>query len=758
MNLTESPFFKRIASLSLRRKVNYIGIFIILIFSGIIFIKVLPLLEQGKLEERRGKLRAVVNSVTSLVDHYERGLRQKSWMTDPKEPKTIEEAKEIIIRNLRYMRYDKTEYFFILDGKGKMIMHPLKPELEGTYMMDMKDPNGNLIFKDMVLESQRDSETFVSYIWQSKYSPIIFEPQTTYAKYYWAWDWVICSGVYTQDILDSTREINYLSAGYVVFTTALTIAILLIFVYFNLTRPITNLLQGIEEIKKDNLDHQVKASFNDELGHITHQFNQMIEHRKRTQNELEELNSSLEEKVITRTSELQLTLQEVQELKVKQDGDYFLTSLLLTPFQTKNPEEKPGNIKSDFFIRQYKQFTFRKWSAELGGDVCITENIEINGREYLFFVNADAMGKSIQGAGGAIIFGASIKASLIRTKLGKTVNLLPEIWLRNLYFDLDQLFTTFDGSMLISAIMGLIDEESGVVYYLNAEHPWLVLYRDGVASFVDQEFSLRKIGTPEKNQNNLHIKMFKLEDGDELLVGSDGRDDIILHDTNDVNNDETLFLRSVEKGKGDIDRIMDSINANGKLKDDISLLSMIYTKGSKKVDETLTEDERKVLVKAIKLSRVNRLSEAYELMKQNFQAKAFNPSVFRVLKRICLLDKNFIEYSRILMSYHSINPENTKNLLKISKSLVLCNLLDMSADYAEALRLREPNNTDSLMHLARLYKKMGYLQVALKRAEEAMRVNPENEETTQLYNSILELYEKEKVNESKPNNNLIHSI
>ena len=181
----------KLSQLSLRKKVNSLGIFIILLFSVILFVKVLPLLETGKLEERRGKLKAVVNTVVSLMNHYEKQVRKEAWKTDPTQPKTIAEAKELIIKNLKYMRYDKTEYFFILDGKGYMVMHPLKPALEGQYMMDTKGPKGEPIFHDLVLSSQRDSDAFVSYIWQSKYSPLIFEPQTTYAKYFWAWDWCL---------------------------------------------------------------------------------------------------------------------------------------------------------------------------------------------------------------------------------------------------------------------------------------------------------------------------------------------------------------------------------------------------------------------------------------------------------------------------------------------------------------------------------------------------------------------------------------
>ena len=123
-------------------------------------------------------------------------------------PKTVAEAKKIIIKNLREMRYDKTECLFILDGDGKMILHPLKPELEGVNMLDVSDPTGLRVFREMVVNAQRDGDAFVQYSWQSKYSPIIFEPQMTYAKYDWSWDWVICSSLYTQDIVDAMSAIR----------------------------------------------------------------------------------------------------------------------------------------------------------------------------------------------------------------------------------------------------------------------------------------------------------------------------------------------------------------------------------------------------------------------------------------------------------------------------------------------------------------------------------------------------------------------
>lgn len=746
MNNTKTSIMSlsRLTQLSLRKKVNFLGLFIILLFSGILFVKVLPLLEAGKLEERRGKLRAVVNSVVSLVDHYERGLRKQSWKTDPTEPKTMEEAKALIIKNLRHMRYDKTEYFFILDGKGKMVMHPLKPELEGQYMMDTKGPKGETIFHDLVLNSQRDSEAFVSYIWQSKYSPLIFEPQTSYAKYYWAWDWIICSGVYTQDILDSMKEINYLSAGYVVVTSAVTIFILFIFVYFNLSKPLMNLLKGIEEIKKDNLDHKVESHYDDELGHITRQFNTMIENRKQSQEELVQLNASLETKVVQRTAELSETLQQVQELKVKQDGDYFLTSLLLTPLQS-NGNEEGKNVKSQFFIKQFKQFTFRKWEAELGGDICMTDTIKLNNRHYLFFVNADAMGKSIQGAGGALIFGTSVKAALIRTKLGKSPTIQPEIWLKNLYHDLDELFTTFDGTMLISAVMGLIDEERGTVYFLNSEHPWPVLYRDAKASFITAENHLMKIGTPEKEYNRVQVILFELKEGDIFIAGSDGRDDIILEGTDDVNHDENLFLSIVEKSEADIDRIVKEIAKVGNLKDDLSLLAVKFVKQINTNIPDMTNKEKNILLQATKLHKNNENKAALLLLKEHFDHKYLLLPVFNLIKRIYLVEKDYANYSKLLIRYHLLYPEKNENLLKISKALVLSNQLEQAMDYAECLRLREPFNEENLIHLAKIYKLASHYNVALRRLNEVFEVNPNSQEALTLKESIETIIKQTKV-------------
>ncbi|TGL61598.1 hypothetical protein [Leptospira sarikeiensis] len=103
----------------------------------------------------------------------------------------------------------------------------------------------------------------------------------------------------------------------------------------------------------------------------------------------EHLQSLVEEK----TSELRETLRTVEELKKQQDGDYFLTSLLIKPLGINRTSGR--KVKVDFLIKQKKNFVFKGKESEIGGDICIAQEISLRGKDYTVFLNADAMGKSL---------------------------------------------------------------------------------------------------------------------------------------------------------------------------------------------------------------------------------------------------------------------------------------------------------------------------------------------------------------------------
>lgn len=291
---------------------------------------------------------------------------------------------------------------------------------------------------------------------------------------------------------------------------------------------------------------------------------------------VEELNANLEKKVLERTEELNQSLREISELKLQQDADYFLTTLLIQPLIQN--ENKSKNIKTEVFLSQKKKFEFRKKNLELGGDLNLTNNLQLKGKNYTLFINGDAMGKSMQGAGGVLVFGVLLRTIVIRSQTQSFRGISPEKWMKDTFYELQKAFETFNGSMFISLVMGLIEEKSGLLYYLNAEHPRTVLLRMDRAYFLEEEQMIRKLGIPG-NEEIFQVMTFSLQHGDILIAGSDGRDDLVLGELEGVklyNEDEWLFLKKVEESKGDLEKLVKLVSSAGEITDDFSLLKVEY--------------------------------------------------------------------------------------------------------------------------------------------------------------------------------------
>ncbi|XDD44874.1 SpoIIE family protein phosphatase [Leptospira sp. WS39.C2] len=341
--------------------------------------------------------------------------------------------------------------------------------------------------------------------------------------------------------------------------------------------------------------------------------------------EVEDLNKNLEKKVTDRTDALNESLNQLQILKEKQDGDYFLTSLLIQPLA--RIENKIPELVIESYVNQKKKFQFRGKDGEIGGDICIVGSIQLESGEFTVFANADAMGKSIQGAGGALVLGVVFQAVLSRAKSSYTKKRPPELWLKDLYVELQSVFESFDGSMLSSVVLGMVGK-NGYLYYINAEHPWSILYRDGVASFIETELSMRKLGFP-KNNHFFQIKTFSLLDGDTLLIGSDGRDDIGLFSENGeriINEDETLVLRFVERSEGNLKALVQEIEENGEVTDDISFLKISYRSENQKrfISEEIRSKYISIQTEAKKGNLKDALIELIPILETNPHANFYS--------------------------------------------------------------------------------------------------------------------------------------
>lgn len=63
--------------------------------------------------------------------------------------------------------------------------------------------------------------------------------------------------------------------------------------------------------------------------------------------------------------------KEIKSLKIQQDADYFLTSLLIKPLS--NFDIKSNFYKCEYYIEQKKKFEYKKYKEEIGGDFILVK-------------------------------------------------------------------------------------------------------------------------------------------------------------------------------------------------------------------------------------------------------------------------------------------------------------------------------------------------------------------------------------------------
>jgi hypothetical protein len=423
----------------------------------------------------------------------------------------------------------------------------------------------------------------------------------------------------------------------------------------------------------------------------------------RLNHEVEELNFSLEKKVELRTQELNQSMSKIAEIKNQQDGDYFLTSLLLNPL-TRNIN-KSDYVKTEFYSKQKKVFEFRNKKYEIGGDISIATNLNLNNRKYLVFVNGDAMGKSIQGAGGALVMGVVFNTILNRSHLATFKNRTPEKWLKDSFLELQRVFESFDGTMFLSCVIGLLDEETGFLYYINAEHPWTILFRNGISSFIEKEHTTRKLGVFE-NEKLFHVKTMNLKKGDILILGSDGRDDIqigFMDNARIINEDETIFLSIVKESKGDLEEIIKKLSDSGEFTDDCSLIRIEYIGPAVSQNKVYLNEALNKIFPTYQDFKQNNFLENVKFMKTIYKLNPQNEVVNKQLGIFYFKRRDYLIALKHINLYTNKRPEDTSMLYLESITTKKCGNFEKAIDIGEQIYLRVPKLYKNIKNLIELY-------------------------------------------------------
>ena len=135
--------------------------------------------------------RRTVETAYGLLDYYHK-QEQAGQLSRA-------EAQTRALAAIGALRYNKADYFWVNDMNAVMLMHPIKPELNGKDVTTKTDSNGKRMFVEMVQVVRAKGEGFVDYHWD-KPSGEKSVPKISYVKGYAPWGWLIGTGVYVDDI------------------------------------------------------------------------------------------------------------------------------------------------------------------------------------------------------------------------------------------------------------------------------------------------------------------------------------------------------------------------------------------------------------------------------------------------------------------------------------------------------------------------------------------------------------------------------
>ena len=143
------------------------------------------------LEERKSSVRQTVEIAHGLLVHFQEQASKGKLSED--------EAKQRAMAAVKALRYSGSEYFWINDMQPSMVMHPVKPELDGKNLAANKDPTGKHLFVEFVNTVKASGSGFVLYMWPKPGSDQPVQ-KVSYVKGFEPWGWIVGSGVYVDTV------------------------------------------------------------------------------------------------------------------------------------------------------------------------------------------------------------------------------------------------------------------------------------------------------------------------------------------------------------------------------------------------------------------------------------------------------------------------------------------------------------------------------------------------------------------------------
>lgn len=257
---------KRFRDLGMRTKIlSLFLVMIILMLAGLLGY-FLPVVGDSLMAEKRVATQSVVETAYGIIDYW--GEQASSGAVSE------EEAKKNAMLGIKNIRYKGNEYFWINDMNHIVIMHAVKPSLDGKDLSGLKDENDVYIFREMVKVSKQAGQGFVNYYWPKPGSEEAV-PKISFVKLYKPWGWIVGSGIYVDDV-----EAQVSSLRWNVLIPTLLCIVLIVGVVMYVVRGMVLPLQEAVDISnlmaKGDLSRDITVRSKDEVGQLSQAMANMV--------------------------------------------------------------------------------------------------------------------------------------------------------------------------------------------------------------------------------------------------------------------------------------------------------------------------------------------------------------------------------------------------------------------------------------------------------------------------------------------------
>lgn len=259
--------FKAFRNWTILSKILSISITTIVLLILGVLLYVLPYMEKHLMDEKIAATKAVVEVAYSMIGSLQEEVKDGKVK--------VEDAKRMALDQIKNLRYHGSEYFWVNDLEPKMLMHGVKPELNGKNVADIKDPHGKQIFVEFAKIAKEKEAGIVEYQW-AKPGATLPVDKISYVKLVKGWDWVVGSGIYVDDVKTEVAKMRWQILG----GTLLLALVIFAFAWLvarRIKEALDKAINVSEQIAAGDLTVKIDINSQDETGHLLSSLKEMNE-------------------------------------------------------------------------------------------------------------------------------------------------------------------------------------------------------------------------------------------------------------------------------------------------------------------------------------------------------------------------------------------------------------------------------------------------------------------------------------------------